>query len=48
MEAFTEPEVFDPLKLKPENRTMALAVMVGVIILTLALGESVTEKGVML
>lgn len=48
MKAFTEPEVFDPLKLKPENRTMALALMIGAIIFILALDESVMEKGVML
>lgn len=34
IEAFTEPESFDPLKLNRDNRTVALAVMVGVIILS--------------
>lgn len=47
MVAFTEPKVFDPLKVKPENRTMALALMIGVIIFILALDASVMEKGVM-
>ena len=48
MDTFTKPEVFDPLQLKPENRTVALAVMVGVIVLSVALGESITEQGIML
>ena len=32
-------EVFDPLQLQSEKRTVALAVMVGVIVISLALGE---------
>lgn len=48
MEAFTEPKVFDPLGLKPSTRTVGLAVMLGVIVLSLALGESVTETGTLL
>lgn len=48
LDTFTKPEVFDPLQLKPENRTVALAVMVGVIVLSVALGESITEQGIML
>ncbi|XXG90706.1 hypothetical protein AAC387_Pa12g2407 [Persea americana] len=48
LDTFTKPEVFDPLQLKPENRTAALAVMVGLIVLSVALGESITEQGIML
>jgi hypothetical protein len=40
-----KPEVFDPRKPKPDNRTVALAVMVAFIILSLTLGESITEQG---
>lgn len=43
METFTEPELFDPLRLKPDSRTVSFAVMVGVIVLSLALGESFTD-----
>lgn len=45
---FEKAEVFDPLQLKSENRTVALAVMVGVIVISLALGESITEQGIVL
>lgn len=42
IETFT---VFDPLCLKPANRTVALAVMFGVVILSL--GDSVTKNGIL-
>lgn len=48
IEAFTEPEIIDPLELKPNTRTVALATMVGAVILTMTLGESVTLNGVLL
>lgn len=43
MEAFTEPKVDDPLDLKPSTRTVGLAVFVGMILISLALGDAVTE-----
>lgn len=46
VEAFTEPEMFDPLDLKPSNKTLALAFMVGVVITALTLDDSVTQNGV--
>lgn len=48
IEVFTQPETFDPLNLKPGKRTVALAVMVGMIILSLTLGESATPQGIVL
>lgn len=45
METFKEPEVFDPLNLKVDRRTASFAVMVGVIIVALTLGDSVTKNG---
>lgn len=48
LDAFKEPEVFYPFSLKPDNRRMAPAVMVGVIVLSLTLGESITEQWIML
>lgn len=48
LELFKEQEVFDPLSIKPEKRTWALAFMYSVIILTLALSESVTVDWIML
>lgn len=48
VEVFTEPELFDPLKLKPDNRTIAPANMIGAIVLVLALGDSVTSDGIII
>lgn len=38
----------DPLQLKPNTRTVALAAMIGAVILAMALGESVTIEGIVL
>lgn len=46
LETFTQPEVFDPLELKLETKTAAFAVMVGVVIMALTLGDSVTQNGI--
>lgn len=46
LEVFEKAEVFDPLQLKSENRTVALTVMVGFIVISLALDESITEQGI--
>ena len=43
-EAFRQPDVFDPLKLQPANRTVALAVMVGVVLLQSPLYQPATSK----
>lgn len=43
-EAFRQPDVFDPLKLQPANRTVALAVMVGVVLLQSPLYLPATSK----
>jgi hypothetical protein len=43
-EAFRQPDVFDPLKLQPANRTVALAVMVGVVLLQYPLYQPATSK----
>ena len=48
MEAFTEPEVYDPLGLKSSARTVGLAVLIGVMVVSFALGDSVTEAGTLL
>lgn len=48
MEVFSEPESFDPLQIQPDRKTLSLAVMIGVIILALALGDSVTPEGTLL
>jgi len=40
--------LIDPLQLKPKTRTVALAAMIGAVILAMALGESVTIEGIVL
>jgi hypothetical protein len=40
--------LIDPLQLKPNTRTVALAAMIGAVIFAMALGESVTIEGIAL
>lgn len=41
VEAFTKRETFDPISIKPEKRRVALVVMIGALVLSMALTESV-------
>lgn len=48
METLSEPQTFDPCHLTPNTRTLALATMVGAVIIARTLGESVTLEGLVL
>lgn len=42
---FTGKESYDPINLVPSKKVQSLATMVGTIIITMALGESISETG---